>query len=83
MASVRLPVSVGLSSMFRLGVMPSKPVSLLNWQRTQATFLERTWEVIQCRASRGHARSALKPQVWGPSVFLKRTWLKGMAISMA
>ena len=29
-SSVRVPVRVGLSSMFWLGVMPSNPVSLLN-----------------------------------------------------
>ena len=69
--------------MLRPGVIPSNPVSLLNWQRMQSTFRDRRWDVIRCRASRGQDRSALKPQVWGPSVLWKRSWLKGMATSTA
>ena len=53
MASVRLAVTVGLSSMFRPGVMPSKPVSLLNWQMMQPTLRDRTWEVMRYLAPRG------------------------------
>src|SRR5512135_1025153 len=76
MASVRWPVRVGLISMFRPGVIPSKPVSLLNWQRMQLTSRERTWDVIRWRASRGQERSALNPQVWGPAAALNLSWWK-------